>query len=146
MSRTCLSARYESLVILWPAFYRPWVTGAVTAPGGVTGALTSAYDADQPQDSCEPLDRINDWIPDGRLVDLTPPTFAAGAGNGLDAWLFGGGFKHFDIEDFIRVVEAQPWRDRRNLQLWVKGGEEGAGDESFTAVKLKAPTKSRGRR
>ena len=37
--------------------------------------------ADQPTESCEPLDRINAWIPDGRLVSLVGPTYRDNAGN-----------------------------------------------------------------
>lgn len=89
----------------------------------------------EPSDSCEPLDRINSWIEGGKLVDLTKPTYAKNAGYGMDANLYGGGFNHFDIENFITLVEAQPWKDWRNLQLWVKGEEQ----DSFTLVKLRRP-------
>jgi len=94
---------------------------------------------DEPTDSCEPLDRINSWIEDGKLVDLTKPTYAKNAGYGLDANLYGGGFNHFDIEDFINVVESQPWKERQHLQLWIKGEEP----ESFTLVKLSRPQPTR---
>jgi hypothetical protein len=97
-------------------------------------------DADEPSETCEPLERINQWIPDGKLVDLTKPTYAKGAGSGMDAWLFGGGFKHFDIDAFVRVVEEQPWKDRPNLQLWVKG-DGSTSNEPFTPVRLRAPAR-----
>jgi hypothetical protein len=29
---------------------------------------------DQPRDTCEPLERINQWLPYGKLVDLAGPT------------------------------------------------------------------------
>jgi hypothetical protein len=93
--------------------------------------------ADQPTESCEPLDRINAWIPDGRLVSLVGPTYRDNAGNGLDANLYGGGFKHFDIEKFIKVVEAQKWKERKKVQLWVRGAEEGMSEDVFTLVKLR---------
>jgi hypothetical protein len=88
-------------------------------------------------ETCEPLRQINRWIPDGKLVSLVGPTYARGAGNGMGAYLFGGGFKHFDIEGFIKVVEAQNWKDRAKVQLWVKGAEEGVGEEPFTLVRLR---------
>jgi hypothetical protein len=91
---------------------------------------------DQPRDRCEPLERINQWIPYGKLVDLVGPTHRKGAGFGMDANLFGGGYKNFDIERFIKVVEAQPWKERAKVQLWVKGAEEGMGEEPFTVVRL----------
>jgi hypothetical protein len=90
-----------------------------------------------PRDICVPVERINQWIPHGKLVDLTGPSYAKATGNGLDVNLFGGGYRRFDIEGFIRVVEAQDWKERAKVQLWVKGAEEGMGDEPFTLVKLR---------
>lgn len=90
-------------------------------------------------DKCSALDAINAWIPDGKLVDLTKPTFKAGAGNGMEAQLFGGGFQNFDIEGFIAVVEAQDWKNRAGVQLWIKGEDA----STFTAVKLRRKSASK---
>lgn len=92
--------------------------------------------ADEPTDGCEPLDRINAWIPGGRLVSLVGATYRDHAGFGIDANLYGGGFKHFDIEEFIKVVEAQKWKERQRVQLWIRGAEEGMSEDVFTLVKL----------
>lgn len=92
---------------------------------------------DEPRETCEPLERINRWIPGGKLVSLVGPTYADGVGNGMDANLFGGGYKRFDIKGFIKVVEAQNWKDRAKVQLWVKGACEGVDEESFTIIKLR---------
>jgi len=54
----------------------------------------------------------------------------------LNANLYGGGFKNFDIEGFIEVVKAQDWKARSKVQLWVKGAEEGMGTEPLTLIKL----------
>jgi hypothetical protein len=89
-----------------------------------------------PRDDCEPLDRINAWISDGRLVSLVEPTYEDGAGNGLDANLYGGGFKHFDIEGFIQVVMEQKWKSPSKVQLWIKGGQEGISDNIFSLIKF----------
>jgi len=94
-------------------------------------------DEDEPRNTCEPLERINQWIPHGQLVDLAKPTYANGAGYGMDANLYGGGFKNFDIDRFIEVVRAQDWKARSKVQLWVKGAEEGMGEEPFTLIKLR---------
>jgi len=93
-------------------------------------------DEDKPRETCEPLERINAWIPYGRLVSLIGPTYEHGAGYGMDANLYGGGFKNFDIDGFIEVVEAQDWKERDKVQLWVNGAEEGMGEEPFTLIKL----------
>ena len=94
------------------------------------------WEGDEPLDTCPALERINAWIGSGQLVSLTSPTYAEDASFGMDANLYGGGFKHFDIEDFIAVVKAQEWKARFKVQLWVKGAEEGMGDEPFTLIKL----------
>lgn len=92
--------------------------------------------ADEAGETCEPLDQINGWLEHGRLVSLIGPTYDDDAGNGLDANLYGGGFKNFDIESFVQLVQAQNWKVRSKVQLWVKGAEEGMGTEPWTLVKL----------
>ena len=52
-------------------------------------------DEDEPRETCAPLERINAWIKHGRLVSLTGPTYSNDAGYGMDANLYGGGYKHF---------------------------------------------------
>ena len=91
---------------------------------------------DEPRESCEPLDQINSWLKHGRLVSLINPTYADDASYGMDANLYGGGFKRFDIEGFIEVVRSQNWKERSKVQLWVKGAQEGMGTEPWTLIKL----------
>ncbi len=104
---------------------------------------------------CKPLERINAWIDsessilkgrgsehdehdgNGRLVELIGPTYDDNAGHGMDANLVGGGFKHFNIDGFIEVVESQNWKEWGAVQLWIKGGEEGMNDSLFELVKLR---------
>jgi len=92
---------------------------------------------DEPRETCELLERINAWIDDGKLVSLVEPTYEDQAGYGMDANLYGGGFKNFDMDAFIEVVERQNWKNRGKVQLWAKGGEEGTDDDLFTPVKLR---------
>jgi hypothetical protein len=92
-------------------------------------------DEDEARETCAALERINGWIPHGELVSLTGPTCARGAGYGMTAHLYGGGFKHFDIEGFIEVVEAQAWKDRAHVQLWLKGET----DACFAIYPLRGP-------
>ena len=101
---------------------------------------------DEPRETCRPLDHINQWIPHGKLVDLTGPTFVKGAGFGMDANLYGGGFKHFDIEGFIEVVKSQAWKERAKVQIWIRGAEEGMAEEPFTAIELGPSRTSRRKR
>jgi hypothetical protein len=90
----------------------------------------------EPPETCDPLERINAWISHGRLVSLIQPTYQDGVGKGMDANLYGGGFKHFDIDGFIEVVRDQNWKARSKVQLWIKGAEDGMGEEPFTLIKL----------
>ena len=46
----------------------------------------------------------------------------------MSAYVYGGGFRHFDIEQFIRDVQAQEWRDPRNVELFLKYGSDGRFD------------------
>lgn len=91
---------------------------------------------DEARETCEPLDRINSWLEHGQLVSLNGPTYDDDAGYGMDANLYGGGFKNLDIDAFIAIVQAQSWKKRSKVQLWVKGAEEGMGTEPWTLVKL----------
>lgn len=96
-------------------------------------------DEDKPRKTCAALDAVNTWISDGKLVDLTKPTFAAKAGYGMSAHLYGGGFKHFDIEGFITTVEAQQWRDPANVQLFLKSDS----DERFFVYSIRPSKRKR---
>jgi len=89
---------------------------------------------DEPQENCQALDNINAWlIADevkqyGLLTDLT--ACATGNGVGMRANLYGGGFKRFDIEQFVGVIKKQEWHDPSNVQLFIKSEE----DEKFTLL------------
>jgi hypothetical protein len=85
------------------------------------------YWADDQEDVLEvapALEGINQWLSSseheyGALTDLT-----AGAGGvGMCAHLFGGGYKHFEIEAFIDAVWSQPWQDINSGELFLKGEE-----------------------
>ena len=69
------------------------------------------------------LKSINDWLElnGGQLTDLTLES----GGSGMNANLFGGGFKHLDVDTFIRVVATQEWRDKNNVQLFLKSEDAG---------------------
>lgn len=80
---------------------------------------------DAARDRCAVLNAINRWMPpDARLVDLTRPTFKEGCGYGMNAHVFGGGFKHFDVEGFIDTIKAQAWQDPANVQLFLKSNAD----------------------
>ena len=89
---------------------------------------------EEARDNCEALDNINAWLEAdevkqyGPLTDLT----ACASGNevGMSAYLYGGGFKHFDIEGFLEIVKNQSWHDPDNLQVFIKGEE----DQNFTVL------------
>lgn len=94
---------------------------------------------DEPQDNCEALNKINEWLLAdkvhlyGPLMDLT--ACANGNETGMSANVYGGGFKRFDIEEFIEVVARQEWQALADVQLFVQGEEA----ETFTMVRLFEP-------
>ena len=91
---------------------------------------------EEARETCKLLEEINAQINHGRLVSLVGPTYEDGVGNGMDANLYGGGFKNFDIEKFIELVESQKWKKRSKVQLWIKGAEEGMGEQPFKLIRL----------
>lgn len=88
------------------------------------------------QHNCEALDNINAWLEShtvekfGPLTDLTP--CATGNQVGMNATLYGGGFKHFNIEKFIEVIKSQDWRDPESVQLFTKADD----DQMFVLSRL----------
>ena len=81
-------------------------------------------------EAAPPLENINQWLnlEGGALTDLT----LGSGGAGLNANLFGGGFKHFDIESFIGIVASQEWQCRDDVQLFIKDEEA----QTWTLVNL----------
>lgn len=77
--------------------------------------------ADEARETCEPLERINAWLPHGRLVSLIAASYDYDAGYGMDANLYGGGFKHLDIEGFIEVAR-KVWARSRSPSSSSVGG------------------------
>ena len=68
------------------------------------------------------LAEINRWLQlnGGGLTDLTVDS----GGVGINANLFGGGFKNLDIQMLIRAVAEQEWRDRESVQLFIKDEDQ----------------------
>ena len=89
---------------------------------------------DEVIDEAPPLEKINAWMEAdternyGPLEDMTP----CGGGAEMNANVFGGGFKHFDIEMFIKVVASQQWQDRSSVQIFLQGEEA----QSWTILTL----------
>ena len=93
-------------------------------------------DEEEVLQSCAAIDSINIWLQAdevrnyGPLNDLT--ACVTGNGVGMNANVWGGGFKHFDIDEFIAVVDRQPWHDRDSVQLFIQGEE----DRKFTLIEF----------
>lgn len=78
-------------------------------------------DEENARERCDALDHVNKLLPAGcKLVDLTKPTFKEGVGYGMEANVYGGGFKHFDVAGFIAIVAAQKWQNPDNVQVFLK--------------------------
>jgi hypothetical protein len=96
--------------------------------------------ADEARETCPALEKINDWLPNGqKLFNMSGATGIAT--DGMDANVYGGGFKNFDIEAFVAAVEAQDWKDRANVQLFLKG--DGTAAQQFTILTLASKSKRR---
>jgi hypothetical protein len=76
---------------------------------------------DEARETCEALDQINAWFEHGRLVSLIGPTYEDGAGCGMDANLYGGGFKHLDIEASSRSWRPRTGRHGRRFSFGSRG-------------------------
>lgn len=77
---------------------------------------------------------LNKAQPSGyKLVDLTKATFKSG--EGMSAHIYGGGFKHFDVDGFLANIRAQEWKDPLNVQLFLKSDS----DERFFLQPLFKP-------
>lgn len=95
-------------------------------------------DEEEALEDCKALQSINSWLEEdkvrnyGPLMDLAP--CATGNGTGMSANIYGGGFKHLDMDKFLQVVARQQWRDRASVQLFIQGEE----DSKFTLMQLVA--------
>ena len=93
-------------------------------------------DEEEAQTECQALQNINAWLKSdevkmyGTLTSLTSE--AVGNQVGMQANLYGGGFKHFDLEKFLAVVKKQEWHDPSCVQIFIKGEE----DQQFTLLDL----------
>jgi hypothetical protein len=91
---------------------------------------------DEAQEECQALQNINAWLESdtekmyGPLTNLT--SYATGNQVGMQANLYGGGFKRFDIDDFLAIVKEQTWHDPSCVQVFIKGEE----DQQFTLLAL----------
>ena len=93
---------------------------------------------DEARTTCAALVALNKLMsPDGKLVDLTKATFKSSYG--MSAHVYGGGFKHFDVNGFIADVQAQAWKDPLNVQLFLKSDS----DERFSLHPLFKPKRNR---
>lgn len=81
-------------------------------------------------ESAPALDKINEWLKADKLRKFGPlkDLGKCSGGAGMNANIFGGGFKHLDIDAFIDVVAKQEWQDRDNVQLFLQGDDEGKFD------------------
>lgn len=95
-------------------------------------------DEEEALEDCKALQSINSWLEAdkvrkyGPLTNLAP--CATGNGTGMSANIYGGGFKHLDMDIFIQLVESQPWHDRDSVQLFIQGEQ----DSKFTLIEFDA--------
>ncbi len=88
------------------------------------------WEADEVRDNCESLDNVNAWLEADKIRNYGPLTALSSCAVDMSANLYGGGFKHFDIEGFLQIVKSQNWHDPDNLQVFIKDEE----DQKFTVL------------
>ena len=101
-----------------------WVTDALLILG-----LQECFDDDFEVVADIPsLAAINAWLEDhdfGTFDRLDEQV--TGGGKAMQALVYGGAFNHLarNLDEFLRVVAAQPWRVPEEVQLLLKDEEEG---------------------
>lgn len=74
---------------------------------------------EEPLKTPPPIEKLNEWLEADEVRNYGPLTDLT-AGTDMSAYVFGGGFKHFDIEEFINVVSNQEWKNKDKVQLFVQ--------------------------
>lgn len=102
-----------------------WVTDVL-----LIFSLGELFDEDGEElESIAALNNINTWLQEcGKGVLDNLDQHIISGGKPMGACVYGGAFNFLKIDDFISVVEKQPWRERECVQLLIQDEEE----ERFT--------------
>lgn len=68
-----------------------------------------------------PIAAINEWLEDN--VDGELENVASLLSGGLEAGCYAGALNYVDIDEFLAIVKAQPWRRPDTVQVLIKDQE-----------------------
>lgn len=107
-----------------------WVTDVL-----LLFSLGEVYD-DEGQEIGEviPLSNINAWLEEHGWRNLDNLDGYVNTGKPMQSRVYGGAFNFLTIDEFIKVVKAQAWREPHNVQLLIKNEE----DEKFTLYDIRS--------
>lgn len=76
------------------------------------------------------LDNINAWLEDNEYGKLLNISESAGGSKPMQANVYGGAFNFLSlkIDEFIKLVKTQQWREPENVQLLIQDEQ----DSKFT--------------
>ena len=67
------------------------------------------------------IQALNRWLKQNGHGELSClDKFALGGGKAFQAVLYGAAFNYFPFQDFMKVVEETPWRERESVQVLIK--------------------------
>jgi hypothetical protein len=99
-----------------------WVTDVLLLTG-----LQEGFDENfETLEEIPAIKAINVWLEQNEFGTLDElHEHVLGGGKAMQALVYGGAFNFLRIEEFIRLVRAQPWQEPDNVQLLLKNEDEG---------------------
>lgn len=105
-----------------------WVTDVL-----LLFSLGEVYDNDGEEiKEFTPLSNINAWLQENGWRTLNNLNQYVNTGKPMTSPVYGGAFNFLKIDEFIKIVKAQAWREPHNVQLLIKDEE----DEKFTMYEI----------
>jgi hypothetical protein len=105
-----------------------WVTDVL-----LLFSLSELYDNEEEEiEEVSPLIHINSWLQENGLRTLDNLDRYVNTGKPMQSRVYGGAFNFLKIDQFIKVVKDQAWREPHNVQLLIKDEE----DEKFTLYEM----------
>ncbi|HEY9851572.1 MAG TPA: hypothetical protein V6D28_19030 [Leptolyngbyaceae cyanobacterium] len=96
-------------------------------------SLGEVYDDDGEEiEEVTPLININAWLQEHGWRTLDDLCQCVNTGKSMQSRVYGGAFNFLKIDDFIKIVKTQEWREPHNVQLLIKDEE----DEKFTLYEI----------
>lgn len=96
-------------------------------------SLGELYDNDDEEiEEITSLNNINAWLQENGWRPLDNLNQYVNAGKPMTSPVYGGAYNFLKINEFIKIVKAQAWRESHNVQLLIQDEE----DEKFTMYEI----------